>query len=312
MNSDKPQITFAIPYYKGKSFLYSAIRSVIDQNLTDWNLIIIDDSSGADNVEDLVREFKDTRISYLKNPKNLGMAETWNRCIHEAKTELVTILHNDDVVLPNYAVEMIAAHKKFSEASAYFCDTKIICKDGIERFSFPDLIKKFIHKNQNPLSKISGEDGLTKLLKGNFIFCPSICYNKSKLNGLKFNSNWKMVLDLEFTTSLLLNDSYLIGLPVVAFNYRRHGENASAIYTTSMLRFKEEIALYDELLDRIRAKNWVRAEEVALKKRIIKLGLIYSATSDLAKFKFSNFKKKAIFLRSLLGAKFKSKSDQHI
>lgn len=56
-----------------------------------------------------------------------------------------------------------------------------------------------------------------------------------------------MVPDLDLVTRLLLEGEHLIGLPQRGYRYRRHGESATVQYTASLLRFDEEVRIYDQL-----------------------------------------------------------------
>ena len=61
-----PRITFAIPSYRGRDYLGEAIRSVLAQTASDWNLLVVDDC-GPEPAEDVVVVFVDPRISFLGN-----------------------------------------------------------------------------------------------------------------------------------------------------------------------------------------------------------------------------------------------------
>jgi glycosyltransferase involved in cell wall biosynthesis len=84
---------------------------VLDQTCQDFEIIIVDDCS-TDNSEEVVKNFKDQRIRFSKNEKNLGMVPNTNKALKLAKGEFVGILHPDDY----YAPKMIeTALKAFSE-----------------------------------------------------------------------------------------------------------------------------------------------------------------------------------------------------
>src|SRR5712671_2433445 len=94
-HSDSDLITVAIPFYKGHAYLRAAIESVLRQTSSAWRLVVCDDGLEP-MTRELVESFGDTRIRYLKNERNLGMAGNWNRCLDVVDTDLVNLLHNDD------------------------------------------------------------------------------------------------------------------------------------------------------------------------------------------------------------------------
>ena len=107
-------------------------------------------------------------------------------------------------------------------------------------------------------------------------------------------------MDLEFTTRLLLEGETLVGLPEVAYAYRRHQANTTAGHTDSLLRFREEVDLYDELLGRLSHAGWGRAASVARAKLIIKLNLLYCAARDVTRCRLRQTWQKLTFLLGVL------------
>ena len=58
-----------------------AVRSIQGQTFTDWELILINDHPGRQELEELLASLAltDPRIRFLANPKNLGLARSMNR-----------------------------------------------------------------------------------------------------------------------------------------------------------------------------------------------------------------------------------------
>ncbi|OFZ53510.1 MAG: hypothetical protein A2428_15595 [Bdellovibrionales bacterium RIFOXYC1_FULL_54_43] len=306
-------ITLAIPFYSNRPMLEACLRSVLRQTRTDWKLLLIDDSGkleGAigrasetdprsEGLADWIRSRfpdLDNRIKYIAHRENLGMAATWNDCLELAETDWVTILHSDDELLPNYVDAMARGIGRFPEAAALFCQTRIIDEDGNETFSFADWYKGLIRPGKLLLAS---ESGLSRLLKGNFIMCPTLCYNKRIIGQERFDTKWRMVLDLDFTTRLLLSEKWLAGLSDVAYAYRRHLASATSRYNENLLRFDEEIAFYDHIAETAGARGWKAAQVTARKKRIIRLHLLYQIARDLSRFQAKAAGRKWLTFRRL-------------
>ena len=200
-----------------------------------------------------------------------------------ADTPFVTLLHADDLLLPNYTESMLKVAKSFPDAAFYFCNATIIDENGNKRFSFPDYVKKWIQPRSASETIIHGDDGLAALLEGCFIMCPTICYQKSKIAGLKFDITRKQVLDLHFYAQLLFRGQRLIGIKEDLYLYRRHEENQTSKLTLTLTRFEEEIGLYRELYVLSSEKKWPKTMSVAKKQTIIKLNLGYCVVTDLLK-----------------------------
>ena len=94
-----PKVTVCLPTYNKARYLPAAIESVLAQEFRNYELLILNDAS-PDQTEEIVKEFKDFRIKYLRNPQNLGLVENWNRCLKLAQGEYAIVFHDDDVMLP--------------------------------------------------------------------------------------------------------------------------------------------------------------------------------------------------------------------
>lgn len=293
-------LTFAIPFYSNRLYLERAITSVSRQSNPNWRLIVCDDSGAESGVEELVAACRDERMTYHRNDRNLGMVGNWNRCLDLAPTDLVTLLHADDELLECYAEVMLAAADRYPEAAACFCRAVVINEEGRRRFSFPDFCKRFLVPGEERTRTYRGEPALRALLRGNFIMCPTLCYRKRILASRRFASAWRFVQDLELTTRLLLEGETLVGLPRVAYAYRRHGGSATTRYTDSLVRFAEEVRLYDRLGAEARARGWCRAGRLASQKAIIHLNLAYCALSDACRLRLRRAGEKTAFLGRLI------------
>jgi len=88
MNQHSPEISVIMPVYNGAAFIRQTIDSVLAQTFQDFEFIIIDDCS-TDSSAGIVASHQDPRIRFLKNEHNLGISETTNRGIKEARGEFI-------------------------------------------------------------------------------------------------------------------------------------------------------------------------------------------------------------------------------
>lgn len=81
-----PAISVIMPVFNSEKFLSEAILSILNQDFSDFEFIIIDDGS-TDSSARIIQKFakKDERIIFLKNEKNLKISESLNRGIKIAK-----------------------------------------------------------------------------------------------------------------------------------------------------------------------------------------------------------------------------------
>ena len=294
-----PLVTFAVPFYSGVSYLARLLRSILAQTDDRWEAVVCDDGNEP-SVEQIVRTFGNGRIRYEKNPRNLGIAGNFNRCIDVAKTELSVVLHQDDELAPDYTRTMLAAAERYPRAAAFFCRTTIIDENGDPRFSLSDAVKEvLIHPAPDKEIVLEGELGVRTLLKGNFIMAPTLCFRKSVLGDRRFPTGFKFVMDLELTTRLFLDGEQLVGVPQRCYRYRRHEENATSKYTRTQLRFREESAYYDRMKAICAERGWDECVRLAAQKRMVKLNITYRALKSAALLELGEARRGFRMLREL-------------
>jgi glycosyltransferase involved in cell wall biosynthesis len=274
-------VTIAIPFHRGREYLRVAIESVLAQASPDWRLLLVDDSGGGHDAEEVAATFGDDRVVVHRNPANLGMVASWNRCLELAESDLVTLLHADDLLEPGYVASMQELSRCHPDAAAFFCGARIIDAEGRARFSFADAIKGVFVPGGSDEIVLSGRSSVRALMRGNFIMCPTLCYRRSLLAGERFSSDWKQVQDLEFTTRLLMNGCKLVGTREQAYAYRRHEHATTSLQSANLVRFDEEFRLFDQIADRAEALGWNDVVRVSRRKTIVRAHLIYRAVADL-------------------------------
>jgi len=90
-------ISVIMPTYNRGAFISRAITSLLLQNFTEWELIIIDDGSD-DYTLDIVKQYEyDKRILYHSNSRNLGLGKALNQGLDLARYDYIAYLPSDDI-----------------------------------------------------------------------------------------------------------------------------------------------------------------------------------------------------------------------
>ena len=88
-------VSIIMTVYNGEKYIREAIESVLKQSCS-WELFIIDDCSTDHTVEVVKPYLVDSRIRYLRNDQNSGVAKSRNRGITLAQGDYVAFLDADD------------------------------------------------------------------------------------------------------------------------------------------------------------------------------------------------------------------------
>ena len=100
-NSNPPLVSIGIPTYnRADGFLKQALQSAVNQTYGNIEIIVSDNCS-TDHTEDLVNEFSDSRIKYIKHNNNIGANNNFNFCVNSAKGDYFLLLHDDDLIDPD-------------------------------------------------------------------------------------------------------------------------------------------------------------------------------------------------------------------
>jgi glycosyltransferase involved in cell wall biosynthesis len=96
-NGEKtPAVTVLMPMYNSAPFLGEAVDSILGQTFSDFELLIIDNDS-TDNGPEIIKGYRDPRIRYVKNERNIGLAASLNRGIKLARGEFIARMDADDI-----------------------------------------------------------------------------------------------------------------------------------------------------------------------------------------------------------------------
>jgi glycosyltransferase involved in cell wall biosynthesis len=92
------KISVCLITYNHVETIGSTLRSILDQTVSDLEVIVSDDCSTDGTWEEILAVARrDTRIHAVRTPKNLGMASNANFAVEHSTREYVALLHHDDL-----------------------------------------------------------------------------------------------------------------------------------------------------------------------------------------------------------------------
>ncbi|MFM6191478.1 MAG: glycosyltransferase family 2 protein [Planktothrix sp.] len=95
------KVTVCIPTFNRCHLLPIAIESVLQQTYSDWALIVCDDGS-TDGTPELMAEYQDSRIRYIRHPQNMGKSNNMRSGFQEVTGEYFIKFDDDDRLLPDF------------------------------------------------------------------------------------------------------------------------------------------------------------------------------------------------------------------
>src|ERR1700747_575102 len=95
-----PLVSVILTTYNRRGILPRAVDSVLNGSYRNLQLIILDDAS-TDGTDDYRRKPRGARVRYLRMPVNGGVLRSRNRGFDEARGDIVTLLDDDDELVPD-------------------------------------------------------------------------------------------------------------------------------------------------------------------------------------------------------------------
>ena len=250
------KVSVCIPTYNGAEYVGAALTSVLEQTVSDFELIVVDDCS-TDGTEDVVRSISDPRLRYFKNTERLGLVGNWNRSYELSSGRYVSIFHQDDVMAPDNIEQKVRALDENPSVGFVYSNVHQIDAQG-------KLLSEWWYFKPEPDENgvCPGGDFFETLLSGpNIVCCPSAMVKREcfeRLGGfdprLPFTADWEMWLRI----ALHYDVAYLVE-PLV--KYRRHDgmETRNFVEARELESYyrAKSLALekYPELVREVRAKR---------------------------------------------------------
>jgi glycosyltransferase involved in cell wall biosynthesis len=208
-----PLVSVVMSVFNRESLVGDAIRSIQQQTLEDWELIILDDGS-TDRSLEICRSFEaqDSRIHVYANGKNLGLGETRKRAMTFATGKYVANHDSDDISEPyrlKHQVELLDSqpHVGLVTGIAAWLDDQ----DRILRY-FPDIL---VQKKQYPQNKTE----MVKLLYRSCEVPITACMFRRPLSKF-FPGAYRIVDDWHFLLDVAHRE-LIWGIPEVLVKMRR-------------------------------------------------------------------------------------------
>ncbi len=210
-----PAVSIITCTYNRAHLISETIESVLNQTFTDFEYIIVDESS-VDNTEEVVNRYRDPRIRYYKIPNTKGhLSKLRNFGMTHSAGRYIAFVDSDDLWHHEKLGQQINAFETDSLLGFSYTD--------VETFDSKGIIQKSIY-NKSGYFKGSVFD---EFIQNNFVICATtLFFKKDCLNVIGNQDEDFLSGDFDFIVSLASRfNAYVIYFPLV--KVRRHNENVS-------------------------------------------------------------------------------------
>ncbi len=128
-DSSRPLVSAVIPTYNSANTLRRAIDSVLSQNYSALELIVVDDAS-SDETHEVVEALRDPRLRYIKLAQNGGVSNARNKGVEAAQGEFIAFLDADDAWLPGKIKSQMAEATSRDGITLVFCAAHDVSPSG--------------------------------------------------------------------------------------------------------------------------------------------------------------------------------------
>lgn len=127
----KPKVSIVLPTYNGSRFIEESIESCLQQTLTDWELVVVDDGS-TDDTSAIVQKYvdADSRIRLIQNRQNLKLPKSLNVGFVDAKGEYFTWISDDNLFRPDALQKMSDFLDVNADVDFVYSDYSLIDETG--------------------------------------------------------------------------------------------------------------------------------------------------------------------------------------
>ncbi|MBC8508872.1 MAG: glycosyltransferase [Chloroflexi bacterium] len=211
----QPRVSVIMPVYNGEKYLAEAIESILNQTLTDFEFVIIDDAS-QDSSLIIAREFarRDERIQIVENAENLGISVSLNKSIAITRCKYIARMDADDISLPERLDVQVAFMDAYPEVG--------ICGTWIQYIG-----------QQNKTLKLPVEHDaiFARLLFENVLAHPTVMMRVASIReqALHYDEEVRFAQDYEFW-SRAINRVKLANINRILLYYRIHSQGVGSRY----------------------------------------------------------------------------------
>lgn len=278
-----PKVSIIMPVYNTEKYVEDALRSIMNQTLTDIEIIVINDGSTDNSLQIINRLAAEDERIRVYSKENEGLSKSRNLGMQKISGEYVYFMDSDDL-LELDALESCYERATKDNLDFVFFDADVFCPDD-EQLTNDYYIRKYV---LDPNTVFDGIELLDKLMAIN-LYRPSVwlCFIKREfVEPLKLDFFPDIIHEDELYTAILHFNAKRVGYLPFAYFKRRVRKNSITssnfsmwnitCYLTVIYELKKYVLQQDKSLNSIAEKVYTyilnpaiyRASKFSFKNRL--------------------------------------------
>jgi glycosyltransferase involved in cell wall biosynthesis len=240
-----PEHSFVIPVYRSAGQLADLIESLRAQEGA-RSEILVSSSTPSAELENLAKRHS---LPLHINPHRIDIAADWNFALSKARSEFVTLAHQDDLYAPTYVAALSGALRRNPAACIAFCDYSEHTSRGARPMNINLRIKRELRRRAFGMREciLEPREKRRLLSLGNPICCPSVMFNRSRLSDFRFPAGFQTNLDWAAWLALARGHGGFAYVRESLVSKGVHADSETTATIASRAREREDRALFDTL-----------------------------------------------------------------
>ena len=207
------KITVLMPVYNCGTYISEAILSILNQDIEDFQLLIVDDGS-TDTTSSVVESFADTRIRLIRVQKNIGIVSALNLGLKNISTLYTARMDADDFSLPNRLKQQLQYLESHEQCGVLGTAITLMGTEKIQSYPETDSRCRVAMLENSPCAH------------------PTVMFRTELVREIGYSSQWPHAEDFALWVALSRKTRFA-NLPEPLLRYRLHSGQISTVYARS-------------------------------------------------------------------------------
>jgi glycosyltransferase involved in cell wall biosynthesis len=257
----RPLVTVIVTVHNRIDFLAEALRSVLAQTFTNYDVIVADDS-GTGIARPVCTPFmEDDRLQYSANLKTLGVAASLRLAIERSRGQYIAILNDDDLWEPECLARLVPSLEEDGHRVLAFGDHWIMNEEGT--IDIDESNRNTIRYGRSMLPEGDLADSAAFVLRQNGVpLAMGSLFRKAALDGTMLVPEVAGAYDFWISCLLAASGGRFYYVPARLTRYRVHMRMETARRSPN----KSECLVF--IFKTLLAKNYFPEQRAYLKKKL--------------------------------------------